>query len=186
MSNIRSEDVRKYKGMWKKQPGPLSKMRKEELIKHLKSFRNAWERITDRNMDLSDERLKSEKIGELRSMLDYYYSDYSRKQASEWLGLTDSEREDNYYGSDYSDSSYDMSRSSSQSPIPYRKRRVQRRNSPDSPSPKHGNNPGNNPGNSPEYQAKDFKNRRKKGGDGEWYRSDSDRNGVYRWRKIRK
>ena len=39
-----------YRGMWKAKPGsPLSKMPRDELIRNLRLFRNAWEKITTKN-----------------------------------------------------------------------------------------------------------------------------------------
>ena len=66
-------------------PKPLDKMTREEIVKELRSFRAAWEKITTRSMDLSDMRLGSESISSLKSLLKYYYSDESKLQAEEWL-----------------------------------------------------------------------------------------------------
>ena len=60
-------------------------MSREELIKNLKSFRNAWEKITERNQDLHDERLKEESTEELRKLIKFYYSDEGKNIAAEWL-----------------------------------------------------------------------------------------------------
>lgn len=60
-------------------------MSREELIKNLKLFRNAWEKITRRNQDLSDERLKEESTEQLRGLIEFYYSDEGRNIAAEWL-----------------------------------------------------------------------------------------------------
>ena len=75
-----------YKGMWEPQRKPLSKMTKKELVNHLRKFRNAWEKVTTRNQDLSDERLNNyESIKGLRSLLKHYYSDESKQIAHTWL-----------------------------------------------------------------------------------------------------
>ena len=82
----RSDDpVIDYKGMWKPLPKPLSKMSHKELIKHLRSFRDVWERETGRNQDLSDERLKEESDKDLRELLEYYFSNSAKQQAGNWL-----------------------------------------------------------------------------------------------------
>jgi predicted ATP-dependent endonuclease of OLD family len=79
-------------------------MNRAELVRHLKSFRNAWERVTERNQDLSDERLKEETVVSLRKLLKHYYSDESNRQAEDWLDLSGSESESDYsnYESDTS------------------------------------------------------------------------------------
>ena len=77
--------VTHYRGMWRKRPKALSTMKRSELITHLRAFRNAWERITRRNQDLSNERLRRETAPGLRSLLRYYYSEECRLQAAEWL-----------------------------------------------------------------------------------------------------
>ena len=74
-----------YKGMWKPQPKPLSKMSRSELIRNIRGFRDAWERVTTRNQDLHNERLAGETKRELRSHLKYFYSKGGKLQAEEWL-----------------------------------------------------------------------------------------------------
>ena len=71
--------------MWEPKPKPLGKMNRDELISRLEKFRDAWEKITTRSMDLSDERLGYESLTSLKSLLKHYYSDESKLQAEEWL-----------------------------------------------------------------------------------------------------
>ena len=66
-------------------PKPLTQMSREELIKELRSFRNAWERITSKNMDLSNSRLRSESLTSLRSLLKHFYTNESKLLAEQWL-----------------------------------------------------------------------------------------------------
>ena len=80
-----TEPVSNYKGMWKPLPKPLSKMSRKELVKHLRGFRDVWERETTRNQDLSDERLKEESDKDLRELLKFYFSDESKQIAGDWL-----------------------------------------------------------------------------------------------------
>ena len=71
-----------YKGMWKPQPKPLSKMSRKELIRHLRAFKKAWEAPWDaRNQDIDFEGSDAS----LRSLLKYYYSNASKLQAEDWL-----------------------------------------------------------------------------------------------------
>ena len=77
--------VSNYKGMWKPLPKPLSKMSRKELIKHLRSFRDVWERETTRNQDLHDIRLKEESDKDLRGLLEFYFSDGAKQIAGDWL-----------------------------------------------------------------------------------------------------
>ena len=77
--------ITNYKKMWKPMPKPLNQMTREEIVKELRSFRTAWEKITTRSMDLSDERLGYEYLTSLKSLLKHYYSDESKLQAEEWL-----------------------------------------------------------------------------------------------------
>lgn len=74
-----------YKNMWKPMPKPLNKMTRDEIIKELRSFRNAWEKITTRNMDLGKDRLAEETTSSLRSLLKWYYTNESKLLAEEWL-----------------------------------------------------------------------------------------------------
>ena len=77
--------ITNYKKMWKPMPKSLNQMTREEIVNELRSFRNAWEKITTRSMDLSDERLGYESLTSLKSLLKHYYSDESKLQAEEWL-----------------------------------------------------------------------------------------------------
>ena len=80
-----TEPVSNYKGMWIPQPKPLRNMSRKELIKHLRHFRNAWERETTRNQDLHDMRLKEESDKNLRGLLEFYFSNGAKQMAGDWL-----------------------------------------------------------------------------------------------------
>jgi hypothetical protein len=71
--------------MWEPKPKPLTKMNREELIKRLRKFRDAWEKITGRNQDLSNERIDDANDKELRSLIEFYYSDGAKRIAEDWL-----------------------------------------------------------------------------------------------------
>jgi hypothetical protein len=79
------EPITNYRGMWYPQPKPLNDMSRAELIKHIRNFRESYEKITTRNQDLSDERLSSETDKELRNHLKWYFSDSARIQSEGWL-----------------------------------------------------------------------------------------------------
>jgi len=79
--------ITNYKGMWKPLPKPLSKMSRNELIKHLRSFRDVWEKETRRNQDLHDIRLKEETDKDLRGLLEFYFSDGAKQIAGDWLRI---------------------------------------------------------------------------------------------------
>lgn len=74
-----------YMGLWKTPPKPLGSMTRYEIIKELRSFRDAWERITQRNTDLDDVRLKDESTSDLRNLLKHFYTDESKKQAEVYI-----------------------------------------------------------------------------------------------------
>ena len=74
-----------YKGMWKPAPKALTKMSRNEMIRSLRGFRDAWEREMGRNQDLSDERLARETDKNLREHLTYYYSETAKNQAANWI-----------------------------------------------------------------------------------------------------
>lgn len=74
-----------YKGMWKPLPKPLSKMKRNELIKHLQEFRDIWEKITTRNQDLDDDRLNIESDKMLRLLLSFYFSEDAKRIAEYYL-----------------------------------------------------------------------------------------------------
>jgi hypothetical protein len=79
------EPVTNYRGMWYPQPKPLNDMSRAELLKHIRNFRESYEKITTRNQDLSDERLVKETDKELRNHLKWYFSDEARIQSEGWL-----------------------------------------------------------------------------------------------------
>jgi len=79
------EPITNYMGMWYPQPKPLDDMSRSELLKHIRKFRESYEKITTRNQDLSDERLLKETDKELRNHLKWYFSDAARIQSEGWL-----------------------------------------------------------------------------------------------------
>jgi hypothetical protein len=80
-----SKPITNYKGMYEINKKPISSMTRDELIKNLRKFRNSWEKITTRNQDLSDERLKDETTDALRKLIKFYYSTSAKLLAEEWL-----------------------------------------------------------------------------------------------------
>ncbi len=81
----RENPITDYKGMWKPLPKPLNKMSRVELIRNLRNFRDAWEKETGRNQDLSDERLDGETDKTLRQLLGWYYTDAAKNIAANWI-----------------------------------------------------------------------------------------------------
>ena len=79
------EPITNYMGMWYPQPKPLTDMSRSELLKHVRNFRESYEKITTRNQDLGDERLLEETDKELRNHLKWYFSDEARIQSEGWL-----------------------------------------------------------------------------------------------------
>ena len=79
------EPITNYMGMWYPQPKPLRDMSRTELLKHVRKFRESYEKITTRNQDLGDERLLEETDKELRNHLKYYFSDAARINSEGWL-----------------------------------------------------------------------------------------------------
>ena len=82
-----SKPITDYKGMWKPkhEPKPLTNMTRSELMHNLKSFRDAWEKNTGRNQDLSNDRISNETTSGLRILLKWYYSDESKLIAEDYL-----------------------------------------------------------------------------------------------------
>jgi hypothetical protein len=79
------EPITNYMGMWYPQPKPLTDMSRSELLKHVRNFRESYEKITTRNQDLSDERLLEETDKELRNHLKWYFSDAAKILSEGWL-----------------------------------------------------------------------------------------------------
>lgn len=79
------DPVTDYKGLWKSDHKQISKMTRSEIIKELQDYRDAWEAVTHRNQDMSDERLNSESISGLKTLLKFYYSDDAKNIAIDWL-----------------------------------------------------------------------------------------------------
>jgi len=85
ITNQHENPVTDYKGIWKPMPKPLNKMSRVELIRNLRNFRDAWEKETGRNQDLSDERLDGETDKTLRQLLGWYYTDAAKNIAANWI-----------------------------------------------------------------------------------------------------
>lgn len=80
-----SKPITNYQGMYEPNTKPISSMTRDELIKKLQNFRDSWEKITSRNQDLSEERLKEEPTDQLRKLIQFYYSNSAKLLAEEWL-----------------------------------------------------------------------------------------------------
>ena len=80
-----SKPITDYKGMYEINKKPITSMARDELIKNLQKFRDSWEKITTRNQDLSDERLKDESTDNLRKLIKFYYSNSAKLLAEDWL-----------------------------------------------------------------------------------------------------
>ena len=80
-----SKPITDYKGMYEVNKKPITSMTRDELIKNLQKFRNSWEKITTRDQDLSDERLKDESTDALRKLIKFYYSNSAKLLAEDWL-----------------------------------------------------------------------------------------------------
>lgn len=84
--NVRvNKPITNYKGMYEINKKPISSMTRDELIKKLQKFRTSWEKITNKDQDLSDERLNDEPIDRLRKLIKFYYSNSAKLLAEEWL-----------------------------------------------------------------------------------------------------
>jgi len=79
---LKRKPISNYKGMWKPKP---KKMNRVQMIQELRNFRDAWEKVTKRNQDLDDERLKNETDKGLRTLLAFYYSEEAKNLAAQWL-----------------------------------------------------------------------------------------------------
>lgn len=80
-----NKPITDYKGMYEVNKKPITSMTRDELIKNLQKFRDSWEKITTRNQDLSDERLKDETTDALRKLIKFYYSNSAKLLAEDWL-----------------------------------------------------------------------------------------------------
>ena len=85
LENRNDHPITNYKGMWEPISKSILSMSRDELINKLRKFRNAWEKITTRDQDLSDERLKSETTDALRILIKFYYSNNGKLLAEDWL-----------------------------------------------------------------------------------------------------
>ena len=75
-----------YKGLWYPPPKSVSKMSRDEVMRHLRHFRKVWQKMTSRHMDLDEDRLKAESTEELRGLLTSYFDEGSREIALDYLG----------------------------------------------------------------------------------------------------
>lgn len=85
MKDRKDKPITDYKGMWKKKTMDLDNLSRSQIKKKLQEFRDAWENITTRDTDLSDELLDTESLTQMRSHLHWYYSDEGKLIAEEWL-----------------------------------------------------------------------------------------------------
>ena len=85
IDNQRENPITDYKDIWKPMPKPLNKMSRVELIRNLRNFRDAWEKETGRNQDLSDEQLDEETDKTLRQRLGWFYTDAAKNIAANWI-----------------------------------------------------------------------------------------------------
>ena len=79
------EPITNYMGMWYPQPKPLTDMSRSELLKHVRKFRESYEKITTRTQHLDDDILLEETDKELRNHLTWYFSDAARILSEGWL-----------------------------------------------------------------------------------------------------
>jgi hypothetical protein len=79
------EPITNYMGMWYPQPKPLTDMSRSELLKHVRKFRESYEKITTRTQHLDDDILLEETDKELRNHLKWYFSDAARILSEGWL-----------------------------------------------------------------------------------------------------
>tara|TARA_B110000503_G_C6876682_1_gene300925 strand:- start:27 stop:488 length:462 start_codon:yes stop_codon:yes gene_type:complete len=81
-----NKPITNYRGMWKPKTESISKMKKDMIIKQIKSFVRAWMKVTTRASGLGDlNDLKNEDIKTLRSLLTFYYSKDAKLMAEDWL-----------------------------------------------------------------------------------------------------
>lgn len=80
-----NKPITDYKGMYEINKKPISSMTRIELIKNLRKFRDSWEKITNKDQDLSDERLNDESTDTLRKLIKFYYSIPAKRLAEDWL-----------------------------------------------------------------------------------------------------
>ena len=89
-SSSNKEPVTYLRGLWRPLKKPLRKMSREELVRDLQKFRDVYEKLTERNQDLSDDRLADESVTKLRNLLTFYYSDEQKLYAENWVRETKS------------------------------------------------------------------------------------------------
>lgn len=81
-------DEEDFHGLWKKRPKALDRMSRVEIVRELQGFRDAWEKISDRSVDLGDDRLASESTKDLKKLLSFYYTDQAKRLAEVWINNT--------------------------------------------------------------------------------------------------
>lgn len=66
-------------------PQEIRALSRDAVIARLRTVRDAWEALTGRNQDLSDERLASESAREVQGHLTWYASDEARALLADYL-----------------------------------------------------------------------------------------------------
>ena len=85
ISDRETKPVSNHYGLWTPPPKPIKSMTRDELVHELRKFKNAWHKHTGRFQDLDDDRLKTEPVSELRSLLKFYYSPDCKLISEEWI-----------------------------------------------------------------------------------------------------
>jgi hypothetical protein len=77
--------ITNYKGMWTSKPANFSGLSRDDIIMHLREFRDAWESNTKRSQDLDDVSLSTASTAFLKMRLRWYYSEEAKIMAADFL-----------------------------------------------------------------------------------------------------
>ena len=80
-----NNSISDYKGMWKLRPANFNGLSRDDIIMHLREFRDAWEKNTKRNQDLDDVSLSTASTAFLKMRLKWYYSNEAKIMAADFL-----------------------------------------------------------------------------------------------------
>lgn len=134
----------------------ITKLNRQKLIDKIRDYRDNWEKLTKRSMDQDDEYLKTLTIKELKNIMEFYTSDECKSNIDAWIPI----EEHNIIKTCKTRKTKKEKKCQKQTLKKYVARK------------------------SPPYPANECKEDIKIGNDGLYYKSQPNKNGIYRWVKY--
>ena len=139
----------------------IAKLKRQNLIDKIRHYRDNWEKLTKRSMDQDDEYLKTLTVKELKNIMEFYTSDECKSNIDAWIPKEEHKIKTR------------KTRKIVKTPKVKREKKCQKQTLKKYITRK-----------SPPYPANECKEDIKIGNDGLYYKSQPNKNGIYRWVKY--